>query len=443
MVRLPSQRFDPRGRCEIPGVSRGRRGKHLSPGSPPLRAMRVAEGPANRAVREKRDSGGSDHGQDHRHRPRHDEQRRRDHGRARAQGDRQRGGRRASTPSVVAWDDKGEVLVGQIAKRQAVTNPENTIFSAKRFIGRRFEEVARGDQARPVQGRARAQRRQRASTSRGKHVSPPEVARARSCMKLKKAAEDYLGEKVTEAVITVPAYFNDAQRQATKDAGRIAGPRRQAHRQRADRGGARLRPRQEEGRDHRRLRLRRRHVRHLDPRGRRQRRPGHLDQRRHAPRRRRHRQPDHRLADRRVQEDDRHRRLARTRWPSSASRRRRRRPRSSSRACRRRRSTCRSSPSAPGGPMHLDMRLSRAKLEQMIDAARRALDGAGAQGARRREEEPEGHRRGRARRRLDAHPDGAGDGEEVLRQGARTRASTRTRSWRSARRSRRACSRAT
>ena len=153
---------------------------------------------------------------------------------------------------------------------------------------------------------------------RGKNVTPARGERAASCMKLKKAAEDYLGEKVTEAVITVPAYFNDAQRQATKDAGRIAGPRRQAHRQRADGGGARLRPRQEEGRGHRRLRLRRRHVRHLDPRGRRQRRAGHLDQRRHAPRRRRHRQPHHRLDGRRVQEDERHRRRATTRWPSSA-----------------------------------------------------------------------------------------------------------------------------
>src|SRR5271170_2963131 len=125
------------------------------------------------------------------------------------------------TPSVVAWDDKGEVLVGQIAKRQAVTNPENTIFSAKRFIGRRFEEVA-GEIERAPYKVTRASNGDCQFVVRGKNVTPPEVS-ARILSKLKKAAEDYVGEKVTEAVITVPAYFNDAQRQATKDAGRIAG----------------------------------------------------------------------------------------------------------------------------------------------------------------------------------------------------------------------------
>src|SRR5579872_1728017 len=126
-----------------------------------------------------------------------------------------------TTPSVVAWDDKGEVLVGQIAKRQAVTNPENTIFSAKRFIGRRFEEVQEEVKRVPYKI-VRASNGDSAFVVRGKNASPPEVS-ARVLMKLKKAAEDYLGEKVTEAVITVPAYFNDSQRQATKDAGRIAG----------------------------------------------------------------------------------------------------------------------------------------------------------------------------------------------------------------------------
>jgi len=125
------------------------------------------------------------------------------------------------TPSVVAWDEKGEVLVGQIAKRQAVTNPENTIYSAKRFIGRRFEEV--GEETKRVPYKVvRASNGDSAFDVRGKPVSPQEVS-AKVLQKLKKAAEDYLGEKVTEAVITVPAYFNDAQRQATKDAGRIAG----------------------------------------------------------------------------------------------------------------------------------------------------------------------------------------------------------------------------
>jgi molecular chaperone DnaK len=125
------------------------------------------------------------------------------------------------TPSVVAWDDKGGVLVGAIAKRQAVTNPENTIFSAKRFIGRKFEEVGEETKLVPYTT-TRAKNGDSAFAIRGKTLSPQEVS-AQVLLKLKKAAEDYLGEKVTEAVVTVPAYFNDAQRQATKDAGRIAG----------------------------------------------------------------------------------------------------------------------------------------------------------------------------------------------------------------------------
>ncbi|HVV16372.1 MAG TPA: molecular chaperone DnaK [Polyangia bacterium] len=125
------------------------------------------------------------------------------------------------TPSVVAWDDKGEVLVGQIARRQAITNPENTVYSVKRFMGRRFDEV--GDETKRVPYKVvRGSNGEAVLEVRSKKVTPPEVS-ARVLMKLKKAAEDYLGEKVTEAVITVPAYFNDAQRQATKDAGRVAG----------------------------------------------------------------------------------------------------------------------------------------------------------------------------------------------------------------------------
>ena len=125
------------------------------------------------------------------------------------------------TPSVVAFDDKGEVLVGQIAKRQAVTNPLNTIYSAKRFVGRRFEEVTEEVKRVPYKV-VKGKNGDAILEIRGKQNSPPEVS-AKVLQKLKKAAEDYLGEKVTEAVITVPAYFNDAQRQATKDAGRIAG----------------------------------------------------------------------------------------------------------------------------------------------------------------------------------------------------------------------------
>jgi len=125
------------------------------------------------------------------------------------------------TPSVVAFDEKGEVLVGQIARRQAITNPENTVYSVKRFMGRKFEEV--GDEIKRVPYKVvKAPNGDAAIEIRGKRYSPQEIS-ARVLMKLKRAAEEYLGDKVTEAVITVPAYFNDAQRQATKDAGRIAG----------------------------------------------------------------------------------------------------------------------------------------------------------------------------------------------------------------------------
>ena len=125
------------------------------------------------------------------------------------------------TPSIVAWDEKGEIFVGQPAKRQAVMNPDGTIFSAKRFIGRRFEEV--GEETKRVPFKvARADNGDAAFEVRGKRISPPEVS-AHVLRKLKKAAEDYLGTQVTDAVITVPAYFNDSQRQATKDAGKIAG----------------------------------------------------------------------------------------------------------------------------------------------------------------------------------------------------------------------------
>ncbi|HEY8428823.1 MAG TPA: molecular chaperone DnaK [Sandaracinaceae bacterium] len=125
------------------------------------------------------------------------------------------------TPSVVAWDDQGEVLVGQIAKRQAITNPEGTIFSAKRFIGRRYDELG-GEEGRVPYKVTRRANGDVAFNVRGKEVTPPEVS-AHVLRKLKRAAENYLGTEVKEAVITVPAYFNDSQRQATKDAGRIAG----------------------------------------------------------------------------------------------------------------------------------------------------------------------------------------------------------------------------
>ena len=180
----------------------------------------------------------------------------------------QEGGR--TTPSIVAFTKSGERLVGQVAKRQAVTNAENTVYSIKRFMGRRFNEVQRRNEIGPLQGSSGENNDARVEIN-GKRYSPPEIS-AMILGKLKEAAEAYLGEKVTKAVITVPAYFNDAQRQATKDAGQIAGLEVHAHHQRADRGRARVRARQEEERDHCGLRPRRRHVRHLDPGGRRWRR---------------------------------------------------------------------------------------------------------------------------------------------------------------------------
>ena len=125
------------------------------------------------------------------------------------------------TPSVVGFAKEGEILVGQVAKRQAITNPENTVFSIKRFMGRRYDEVLHEIKLVPYKvvkasnGDARVE-------IRGKQYAPPEIS-AMILRKLKEAAEAYLGEKVTKAVITVPAYFNDSQRQATKDAGTVAG----------------------------------------------------------------------------------------------------------------------------------------------------------------------------------------------------------------------------
>ncbi|OGQ17059.1 MAG: molecular chaperone DnaK [Deltaproteobacteria bacterium RIFCSPHIGHO2_02_FULL_60_17] len=128
-----------------------------------------------------------------------------------------------TTPSVVAFSDSGERLAGQIAKRQAITNPENTISAVKRLIGRRYDDlmVQKAMSLLPYKI-VRAENGDAWVEIRGKHYSPAEIS-AFILQKMKQTAEDYLGEKVTEAVITVPAYFNDSQRQATKDAGRIAG----------------------------------------------------------------------------------------------------------------------------------------------------------------------------------------------------------------------------
>src|SRR5574341_426021 len=128
-----------------------------------------------------------------------------------------------TTPSVVGITDKGERLVGQIAKRQAITNPENTIFSIKRLIGRKFNSRQVQEAVKRLPYKVVAADNGDAHVEiRGKRYSPAEVS-AMILQKMKQTAEDYLGEKVTDAVITVPAYCNDSQRQATKDAGQIAG----------------------------------------------------------------------------------------------------------------------------------------------------------------------------------------------------------------------------
>jgi molecular chaperone DnaK len=133
-----------------------------------------------------------------------------------AEGDR-------TTPSIIAFTEEGEVLVGQPAKRQSVTNPVNTFYAVKRLIGRRFDEkVVQRDISLVPYGIVKADNGDAWLESRDKKMAPPEVS-ARVLMKMKKTAEEFLGEEVTEAVVTVPAYFNDSQRQATKDAGKIAG----------------------------------------------------------------------------------------------------------------------------------------------------------------------------------------------------------------------------
>ena len=128
-----------------------------------------------------------------------------------------------TTPSIIAYQDGGEILTGAPAKRQAVTNPKNTLFAVKRLIGRRFEEdeVQKDIKLMPY-SITKADNGDAWVEVNGEKVAPPQIS-AEILKKMKRTAEEYLGEEVTEAVITVPAYFNDSQRQATKDAGRIAG----------------------------------------------------------------------------------------------------------------------------------------------------------------------------------------------------------------------------
>ena len=210
-----------------------------------------------------------------------------------------------TTPSVVALTKDGERLVGQVAKRQAVTNPENTVFSIKRFMGRKFDEVTERSLARALQSRARRERRRVGRGARqeilaaGNLRDGPAEAEAGG-RRLSRREGHRRGHHRAGVLQRRAAAGHEGRRQDCR-------PQRPAHHQRADGRGACLRPRQEEGRNHRRLRLRRRHLRHLGARGGRGRGRGQGDQRRHAPRRRRSRRPDHRLARRRVQEERRHR----------------------------------------------------------------------------------------------------------------------------------------
>jgi len=177
------------------------------------------------------------------------------------------GGR--TTPSVVAFAADGEVLVGQPAKRQAVTNPENTVYAIKRLIGRRYDDpIVAKDKGLVPYKIVKGKNGDAWVEARGKAYSPAQIS-AFVLTKMKETAEAYLGESVSEAVITVPAYFNDGQRQATKDAGQIAGARGAADHQRTDRGCARLWAGEEGRGSSYSVRPRRRHLRRLDTRNRR------------------------------------------------------------------------------------------------------------------------------------------------------------------------------
>jgi molecular chaperone DnaK len=158
-----------------------------------------------------------------------------------------------TTPSIVAFSDSDERLIGQPAKRQAVTNPEGTLFAIKRLIGRRFDDpITEKDKKLVPYKIVNGDNGDAWVEVHGKKYSPSQVS-AMVLQKMKETAESYLGEKVDKAVITVPAYFNDAQRQATKDAGKDRRPGSAAHHQRAHRGRPRLRAGQEGRQDHRRL----------------------------------------------------------------------------------------------------------------------------------------------------------------------------------------------
>ena len=190
-----------------------------------------------------------------------------------------------TTPSIVAFSDDGERLVGQPAKRQAVTNPERTFFAVKRLVGRRYDDpMVEKDKKLVPYKIVKASNGDAWVEADGKSYSPSQVS-AFILQKMKETAEAHLGQKVDQAVITVPAYFNDAQRQATKDAGKIAGLEVLRIINEPTAAALGLRSRQVEIRHHRGVRSRRRYLRRLGARDRRRRVRSEVDQRRHVPRR--------------------------------------------------------------------------------------------------------------------------------------------------------------
>ncbi len=327
-----------------------------------------------------------------------------------------------TTPSIVAFTKDGEVLVGQTAKRQAVTNPTNTLFAVKRLIGRRYEDdVVQKDVGMVPYKVVKADNGDAWVEVGGKKMAPPEIS-ARVLTKMKQTAEDYLGEKVTEAVITVPAYFNDSQRQATKDAGKIAGleVKRIINEPTAAALAYGLDKKRGDQQD-RRVRPRRRHLRHLDHRDRRGRRRapvrGARDQRRHVPRRRGLRQADHRLPRQGVPEGERHRhpsRSARDAAPEGSVRE------GEDRAV--------VAPADRGQSAVHHGRCERPEASEHQSDAREARvagrgldredDRAVQDRAQRRGLEGGGGRRRDPRRRPDAHAEGAGGRAAAVRQGA-------------------------
>ena len=343
------------------------------------------------------------------------------------------GGR--TTPSVVAFSKSGERLVGTVARRQAVTNPENTVFSIKRFMGRKYGDVSEEMKIVPykVVGGAHGD----ASVDiRGKLYTPPEIS-AMILQKLRSDAEDYLGEKVNEAVITVPAYFNDSQRQATKDAGKIAGIEVKRIINEPTAAALAYGLDKEHDQTIAGLRPRRRHLRRLDPRAGRRRLRGQVDQRRHPSGRRQLRQGRHRLDGGRVQARQRHRpekdKMALQRLYEAAEK-----------AKIELSTTMDTNVNLPfitadeNGPKHLNLNLTRAKfdeltatlLDRVVEPVKQALSDASCRptiddvilvGG------------------IDPHAGGPGQGQGSLRQGAQQGRQPRRGRGRGRRRSRAAC----